>query len=135
MRHCRPAADVIFSLEQEMVHSGFISSRNATLLALEKAVMELAAYNLTEGVYYAVTIQSEHYALLRFIETGCYSGFTEKCYKQHLLSANSVADINMLCALNIYTKSDIDERGTKLDERHESIAEHRRNPGTLLQQT
>lgn len=32
----------------------------------------------------------------------------------------------------MYTKTDIEERGTKLEERRQSTAEHRQNPGTLM---
>jgi hypothetical protein len=68
LRNCRPAADIVFSLEQEMCVTGFLSSKNATLLALEKALTKMTAYSLTEGVFYALTIQFGRDTVIRFIE-------------------------------------------------------------------
>jgi len=134
LRNCGPAANIIFSLEEEMCAAGFISQKNATLLALEKALMELAAYNVTEGIFYALTVQHspDHHTIVRYIETGCYSGFMDQTFKGHLLSSHTNVDQDSLCMLNMYNKTDITERGVKLEERRQSISERRRNPGTLI---
>jgi len=134
--NCGPAANIIFSLDEEMCAAGFISQKNATLLALEKALMELAAYNVTEGIFYALTVQHspDHHTIVRYIENGCYSGFMDQRFQEHLLSANPDINKDILCMSKMYTRTDIAERAVKLEERRQSISEHRRNPGTLIDQ-
>jgi hypothetical protein len=75
LSRCKQAAVVYFNTEAELVKEKFISPSNSTLPSLEKAMLDMVAYRVTQGVFYCLTLQFREHTVMRYIETGCYRGF------------------------------------------------------------
>jgi hypothetical protein len=101
-----------------------MAADSVALPSLEKMLLDMIAYNCTEGVFYAVTVQHEGHIISRYIESGRYSGAMKRFYGNRLSTMCGVntSEIN---ALSIYSNSDMIARSESLNLRRESIARSR----------
>jgi len=98
-----------------------MAADSVALPSLEKMLLDMIAYNCTEGVFYALTVQNEGHIISRFIESGRYCGVMKGFYCNRLSTMCGVnaSEIN---ALSIYSNCDIIARSESLNLRRKSIA-------------
>ena len=112
---------ILWNLEEELFSVGIIAADNVVLPSLEKMLLDMIAYNCTEGLFYALTVQHEGRIISRFIESGRYYGAMKAFYCNRVSRMCGVT-ASEIYALNIYSNSDIIARSESLNLRRESIA-------------
>lgn len=66
----------VWRVEEAAKEGGLISKKNPSLLALEKNLLDLAAFeDVSQGVFLAVCLVTEGRDLVRFFEGGSFQGF------------------------------------------------------------
>ena len=73
IRKCKQAVDSILSMERELWKSGMLIK--PTLLMLEKSILDLMAYNVTEGMFYGQVLEFGGKTIVRHMENGSLCSF------------------------------------------------------------
>lgn len=69
----------IWNFDKLLVEKGIVSDENTSFLALERTVLDIAAYpGVTQGVYLASVFSADGNHLIRFFESGSFIGFHHK---------------------------------------------------------
>ncbi|XP_064627662.1 uncharacterized protein LOC135487619 isoform X2 [Lineus longissimus] len=86
------ATDLVYGMEEVLFDNGVVGQDRTSLIELEKDLLEIGAYaNVSQGVYYALKIESGGRQLVRFFESGSFSDFFH--HKHHHFAKNRVGEI------------------------------------------
>jgi hypothetical protein len=121
---CLAAAELFYHSDQQLFSCSIVSSSETYLPALEKLLLDLTAYDCTEGVFYCMALQHADYVVVRYHEAGNCKGFMKSQYMQ-LMSSASAIDASKFLLMMLYTSSDVKERAKSLSDRCQSISSTR----------
>ena len=76
--NCSTGIKHIFNHEKCLVESGLVSNTNPSLLALEKSLLDLAAYpDVARGVFYLLLLHDGNNIVARVLQSGICAGLME----------------------------------------------------------
>ena len=95
-------------MEEELYNSFMCTTESPIIQLLEKNLLDLASYsNMTEGVFYVLSLKHGETTMIRLFESGCYSGFFQT---QDKLDKSSPT-------YRVYTSDDIASRSELINQR------------------
>jgi hypothetical protein len=92
---------------------------------MEKLLLDMTACGCTDGIFYCLALQHSNQTVVRYFESGCFSGIMKDKY-QHRMSSTAGIELANIFLMQLYTLEDIIQCTESLADRHRSIVRSRR---------
>lgn len=119
--NCVQAAKVFHNFEKELFESAVVGSSNTALPAMEKLLLDMVAYECTDGVFYCLALKHGDEVVVRFFEAGCYLGLMTHTYMQHIATTAGLPTSDILL-MPTFTAQDVMDRRKFIANRRQSYA-------------
>jgi hypothetical protein len=119
--NCREAAKLYRFTEQQLFEYGIVSTSDTSLPSLKRLLLDLSAYECCDGLFYCLAVQYGQQTVVRYQEGGCYCGFMNSHYLQHISSTSGI-DMSDILLMPNFTPEDVSERKKFVNERRARLS-------------